>query len=341
VRTLVICPGRGSYGPRELGTLAKLAATERGEPAVAVAVTAVDAAREELELGSIRALDEAKSFTPEHAAAENASALIFGCSVADFRLFPENTEVCGLLGNSLGFYTALALSGALTLEDGAKLVVTMARLQTRLARGAQILYPLVDEEWRPVPERQRAIAQVVESGLAFPSIHLGGFAVLACADPATVPLPKLRQGGRDYPFVLEGHHGYHSPLVSEVARAAQNELELRFAAPRVHLVDGRGAIFTPWSAAPSEIAAYALGHQVREPFDFTGSLRTALRELAPEALVLLGPGESIGGAIGQVIVESRFAGINSKESFQERQRSEKPILYALGRADQRSRFLEG
>lgn len=340
MRVLVVAPGRGSYGPRELGTLGKLAAYEHSEPVLAAVVSAVDAAREELELGSIRALDDAKSFTPEHAAAENASALIFACSVADFRLFPENVEICGILGNSLGFYTALALSGALSLEDGAKLVVTMARLQTRFARGAQVLYPCVDEEWRPVPERQRAIARVIESGLAFPSIHLGGFAVLACADPATVPLPPLRQGGRDYPFVLEGHHGYHSPLVSEVARAAASELSsLGFAAPRLHLVDGRGAIFTPWSAAPSEIAAYALGYQVTEPFDFTASLRTALRELAPDALVLLGPGESIGGAIGQVIVESRFAGIDSKERFGERQRSEKPILYALGRPDQRASFL--
>lgn len=342
-RVLVVAPGRGSYGPRELGTLARAAAeSEKGEAAVARITAAIDAARG----GSLRELDERKTFTPDLLGPESANSLIFACSLLDFALFPEAPhgppyEVAGFIGNSLGFYTTLALSGALTLEDGARLVATMGRLQAKLARGQQLIYPWVDEEWRPVPERRAAIQAALESGAAFDSIRLGGFAILACEDARAVRLPPAKQGGRDYPFVLEGHHGYHSPLAAAVAEAASIELgDLAWRAPSAHLVDGRGAIFTPWSADPRELADYALAYQVREPFDFTAQLVTALRELAPDSIVLLGPGESIGGAIGQVIVQERFFGLESKAAFMERQRTA-PVLHALGRPDQRARFLNG
>ncbi len=184
---------------------------------------------------------------------------------------------------------------------------------------------------------RRALTEL--EGRAFPSIRLAGFEVLAFADDARSDLERAlgtaRSGGRDYPIALEGHHGYHSPLAQGVADRAREELaDLRFLAPRTHLVDGRGVLHTPWSADPRELASYTLGHQLVAPFDLTSALRVGLRELAPEAVILLGPGESIGGAIGQALVADRFFGIADKASFQTRQR-EKPVLYALGRAEQR------
>ncbi len=334
MRLLVVAPGRGSYGPREIGSLARIAnESDRGHVLEGVAAAFALAGGPD-----IHALDRGP-FSPEHLRPENASALIFAGSVLDFSLLPADATIAGVSGNSLGFYTALALSGALPLEEGARLVATMARLQAKLAKGEQLIYPWVDDEWRAVPARVEAIAAAIAAGKAFPSIHLGGFAVLAAPDARAVSLPTARQGGRDYPLVLEGHQGYHSPLAAPVALAAQAELDLPFAAPRVHLIDGRGAIFTPWSTDPDELALYALAHQVREPFDLTATLRTAARELAPDAFVLLGPGESIGGAIGQALVHERFQGLATKEAFMERQRSDKPVLYALGRADQRLALL--
>ncbi len=338
MRVLVVAPGRGSYGPRELGTLARAAReSERAEAEVARIASALDAVRGD----SIRALDGRAAWDPALLGPEHANSLIFACSLLDFALCFDRVEIAGLIGNSLGFYTTLALSGALSLEDGAKLVATMGRLQARHARGQQLIYPWVDDEWRPVPERRAAIHAAIESGIAFDSIRLGGFAILACEDARAVRLPSARQGGRDYPFVLEGHHGYHSKLAEAVVAPAARELSsLEWRAPRAHLVDGRGAVFSPWSTDGRALADYALGSQVREPFDFTAQLVTALRELAPDSIVLLGPGESMGGAIGQTIVQERFQGISSKQAFLERQKSAEPVLHALGRPDQRAKFLE-
>jgi acyl transferase domain-containing protein len=349
VRVLVIAPGRGSYGPTEVGALARLAQeSERGEAAVAEVAAAVDRARARHGLPSIREIDERRPFSSEiHGDAQNASALIFAGSLVDARLFPETLELAGVAGNSLGFYSALAISGVLSLEDAARLVVDVAALQAKHGRGGQLLFPVVDESWRPDPARAETVraAQRSLEGRAFPSIHLGGFEVLAFAEGARsdleAALGPARLSGRDYPFALEGHHGYHTPLVQEVASRAREQLaDLRFLRPRVHLVDGRGALHTPWSADPEALRAYTLGHQLTEPFDLSAALRVGLRELGPDAVVLLGPGESIGGAIGQAIVADRFFGVSDKERFQERQRGS-PVLYALGRAEQRARVLAG
>jgi len=181
----------------------------------------------------------------------------------------------------------------------------------------------------------------VAPGMVFPSIHLSGIEVVA-ADEGAVPallstLPRARLGGRDYPLVLEGHKGFHSPLAAEVAARARLLSGLGFRAPRFHLVDGRGAIHTPWSADPRALESYTLDHQLREPFDFHAALRVGLCELAPDAVVIFGPGE-MGGAVGRAVALERLFGVRDRESFLARQR-EAPLLYALGRMDQRRALL--
>ncbi|MBI3724559.1 hypothetical protein HY251_11485, partial [bacterium] len=158
-RALAVAPGRGSYGPSEVGWLSRVEReSERGRESVARVSAAVDRARARRGLGSIREVDETKPFSQEvHGTAENASALIFAGSCIDAELLPSGIALAGVLGNSLWFYSALEITAALSLEDAATLVVEMAALQTELARGTQLLYPVVSEEWTLAPERERAL----------------------------------------------------------------------------------------------------------------------------------------------------------------------------------------
>ena len=128
------------------------------------------------------------------------------------------------------------------------------------------------------------------------------------------------------------HGPYHTPLAGPVAAKARAQLaDLRFRAPRTTLVDGRGARFTPWSTDPAELAAYTLGAQVVELFDFTASVRVALREHAPDRLVCPGPGNTLGGVCGQILVEEGWRGIRSREDFDRLQAGEDPILVSMRR----------
>ena len=257
-RVAVVCPGRGSYTEKELGSL----------PAQHPWVARADALRARYELPPLSALDRAPRFSAaEHLRPANAAPLIWLVTLLDAQraLAEADTRAACVLGNSMGWYTALALAGALDFDDGFRLVQEMALLQEAERGGWQLLYPLVGDDWLPDPARAAAVraALAASAGGAYPSIHLGGYAVLAGGDAALVPvqreLPAIEQGRARYPLRLVGHGPYHTPLCAGVARAAAERLgDLAFRRPRLALVDGRGVRFSPWSTDPGELRAYTL-----------------------------------------------------------------------------------
>lgn len=100
------------------------------------------------------------------------------------------------------------------------------------------------------------------------------------------------------------------------------------------MIDGRGKVWESWATNPAELRQYTLDHQVRAPYDFSAGLEVALKEFQPEALILLGPGSTSGGAMGQVIAAENWQGISSKSDFTKRQKGENPFLLAMGREEQ-------
>jgi len=328
-RVAIVCPGRGSYTEASLGSL----------PDGDDRVHAAEAVRAELGLEPLLELDRAERFSPaRHLRPANASALIFLVSMLDAQpLFAEH-EVVAVAGNSMGWYTALALGGALSFADGFRLVQRMSLMQEEAGEGGQVIYPVVDEDWRPDPAKR----ELVDAALAahprdvFPSIHLGGYAVLAGTSQGVAALlkelPQATLGKTTYPFRLAQHGPYHTPLATPVSKRARRELaDLAFGRPRTTLVDGRGARFTPWSTDVAALADYTLGHQVDHTYDFTASLRVVLLEHAPDRVVLPGPGNSLGGVCAQVLVATGWRGIASRADFERVQDGDSPVLDSLRR----------
>lgn len=327
MRVVLVCPGRGSYGREQLKSL---------QPGPSVA--AADAFRASLGRPTPTEMDAAPSYVSRlHVAGENASILTATCTLAD-RDALRGVQVCGVIGNSMGWYTALAVAGALPLPDAFRLVETMGQYQADNVIGGQILYPLVDDAWRPLPspELDAALREIPDLHW---SIRLGGQAVLggstAALAAATARLPVRKIGDRDAPFQLPLHSAFHTPLLAETASRAQRDLaDLGWKAPDVPLIDGRGVIFRPRSADPVAIRDYTLGAQVVEPYDFTTSVRVALQELAPDRIVLLGPGGNLGGPVAHVLLAHRWRGLDSRETFA-RAQAEDPFLVAMARPEQR------
>lgn len=102
------------------------------------------------------------------------------------------------------------------------------------------------------------------------------------------------------------------------------------------MIDGRGAIWHPNQVDSNQLCQYTFGHQVVEPYDFSCSIRVGLREFNPDHIVLLGPGESLGGAIAHVLIREGFQGLKNKYDFMARQKSENPILISMNRSEQAS-----
>lgn len=350
-RVVLICPGRGTYTKSELGSFAKPAPGNIAAEIAAMVGYADDvrAARGDVTLSE---LDGATQFSARHVAGENAGALIFTATAADFvRIDRSRCDVVGVMGNSMGWYTALHVGGALGFDEGLRLADTMAAFQRGGPIGGQLIWPVVDDDWRidaaQVAEADAAIAEVVSGGAQGGwSIRLGGFAVLwgdhAGVRALLARLPKRRLGERDYPFQLQGHAAFHSPLLAGTSAKAVADLgDLQIGVPSVPLIDGRGRVWNPLWSDPAELLAYTLTTQVTQAFHFTNAVRVALREFAPDHLVLLGPGDTLGGAIAHVLIAERWRGIDSKAAFQGGQKGEAPFLIAMARAAQAARVSAG
>jgi acyl transferase domain-containing protein len=337
LRALVLCPGRGSYGRESLGQLQALPPG----PARDV-VDAFDAARGARGLPTTRALDAEPALRPAlHAAGEHASALTAACSLADVaQIDPARFEIVGVCGNSMGWYTALTAGGALPLADGVQLIETFGGWQRDNVIGGQVLLPLTDEEWRPEPWRLDRVNDLVQR---IPDLHwsirLGGQAVLGGTEAALAALsaavPAEERAGVRFPLRLPLHSAFHTPLMAATAEKAQALRPLGWRAPAVTLIDGQGSVWSPRSADPGALAAWTLGPQVDQTFDFTTMLRVALGELAPEVIILPGPGANLGSAVAQVMIGLGWQGLRDRQAFLRRQ-AERPLVLSMGRPDQRA-----
>lgn len=332
-RALIVLPGRGSYGRDSLGSLAGMDSR---------ALDTFDQLRASLGRPTVRELDAASGYQSSlHVAGENASILTAGVSLADLEaLDPDRVRPVVVVGNSMGWYTALGYAGALSIEDAGRLIETMGSYQAGNVIGGQILTPLVGEDWRADGAR---IAAVQAALAAIPDLHesirLGGQAVLGGTDAAlaaaTEALPKVQLGTASFPMRLPLHSAFHTPLMAATSARARRELaDLGWRPPRLPLVDGAGRIWRPVHADSAGLRDYTLGAQVVEPFDLGLALRVALREYAPELIVLPGPGSNLGGAIAQTLIAEGWSGLVNREQFIARQ-SDAPVLIALRRPDQR------
>ncbi|MEH7830078.1 ACP S-malonyltransferase [Gemmobacter denitrificans] len=333
---VVICPGRGTYTKTELGYLKRHFRD-------AALMADFDARRRVAGQDTLTDLDGAATYSvSRHTRGDNASALIYASTLADFRSL-QGVEVVAVTGNSMGWYSTLACAGALTAEGGFEVVNTMGTLMQERLIGGQLIYPFVDENWQPDPVKKADLLALVAGipGLAL-SIDLGGMLVLAGEEPAlkafeaAVPVVQGR-----FPMRLANHAAFHTALQAPVAEAGRARLQPGlFGQPELPMIDGRGHVWWPGACDLAALWDYTLGHQVVEAYDFTKAIAHAAREFAPDLFIITGPGTTLGGAVAQSLILANWHGMGSKTDFQSLQNAA-PFLVSMGMEDQRRLVTKG
>jgi len=342
-RVVVVCPGRGSYTKETLGYL-----KQHGRH-IDNFIKDLDERRKAINEPTITELDSATAFkTNVHTKGEHASPLIYSCAYADFLAIDRNRfEIVAVAGNSMGWYLTLAFAGALDGASGFSVVNTMGSMMKNEVIGGQVIYPICNEDWVIDSERQ----DVVESTVAeinalkdhevYPSIYLGGYIVLGGNKEGINALLKQLPKVEDYPFQLINHAAFHTPLLESTSAEAFARLPVSlFKKPDLPMIDGRGHIWQPYSTHLPDLYSYTFGHQVIAPYDFSKSIEVALKEFVPDLLILLGPGSTLGGSLGQILIQNDWCGLKSKADFTQRQQS-RPLLISMGRPEQRQLVVVG
>lgn len=343
-RAVVVCPGRGTYNRTELGYLHNYHADKLGM------VAEFDKKRAAKGLTLIKDLDGAKAFkSREHLRAENAAPLIYSCAYSDFQAINRDEyEIVAVTGNSMGWYIALACAGALDANRGFDLVSGMGELTQGDDLGGQLIYPLTDENWLPRAENRAAIDALVNDDSVAPedrlywSIEYGGYAVLAGSDVAVKrameQLPPLE--GR-YPMALPGHNAFHTELMNGSSdKAFAHFAPDFFSKPSIPLIDGDGHIWHPTGTQPEALRQYTLYNQVTKTYFFSKAIEVALKEFAPDVLILMGPGSTMGGAVAQAMIEIGWNDLEDKADFIARQKDD-PFVLAMGMEAQRQLAVKG
>ena len=335
---VIICPGRGTYNKEELGYLTRF---HHNKSAL---IRTIDEYRQQQGQATISELDQSPKYNmARHTAGENASPLIYGCAMGDIQsIDQEKYDILAITGNSMGWYIALAGAGALAPNPAIELINTMGSMMKDTLIGGQILYPVVDDDWLPCPQRLAQLESAVARVKAqpdcevFDSIYLGGFRVLGANKPGLKALEKALPPIDDrFPMALYNHAAFHTPLLDGISQQAKNQLsEDLFTVPHTPLIDGRGHIWYPESTQTQALWDYTLGHQVNRAYDFSKAIEVAVKEFAPDKLIIPGPGTTLGGATAQCLIQHNWHNIGNKQQFIDRQKQD-PMILSMGMEEQR------
>lgn len=335
---LVVCPGRGTYNAAELGYLKTHHADKTGM------VAKLDALRRAEGQTPISELDAAEKYAPSvHMTGDNASLLIYACALGDFAAIDrERYDIVAVTGNSMGWYLALACAGVLDLEAGGRLVNNMGGIMHRDGTGGQIVWPIVDADWRTDPAKEALASDLLAEARQHSdlnisvSIRLGGMIVFAADEAGLRWLGERLPKDDRFPMRLMHHAAFHSALLDHIvpiARTANPDLDFRSGG--IPLIDGQGRVWSPKAFEPEAIYDYTLGAQLNRTYDFTRAVQVAAAEFAPDKIIVLGPGTTMGAPTAQSLIASGWRGLSGKADFQERQASD-PLILSMGIAEQRA-----
>ena len=341
-KVVVICPGRGTYNKEELGYLQRLHADKTE------IITLIDEFRDRQGQMSVSELDGMENYSMRvHTAGENASALIYACALADYHAINKDQfDVVAVTGNSMGWYIALAVAGALAPEQAIELINTMGSMMSEGVIGGQMIYPIINDDWQIDPVREQQVLQSLaqanqQQGCeVYLSINLGGYLVFGGNKAGLLALEKLLPELQDrYPMNLFNHGAFHTPLLNEVSQQAKSLMSVdMFKAPNIPLIDGLGQVWQPYSCDVEHLYDYTLGSQVVAPYNFSKAIEVAIKEFAPDKLIILGPGATLGGAVAQGLISHQWQNLQSKADFIAKQKQE-PFILAMGLAEQRKQVV--
>lgn len=335
---VVICPGRGTYNKEELGYLSRFHSDK------VEMISIIDNYRLSQNQPLISELDAEPNYQMrKHTAGENASALIYGCALADYHSIDlEQYDIVAVTGNSMGWYIALAVAGALSPENSIALINTMGSMMSNGVIGGQLIYPIVDENWIIDQTIQQSVMEKVaqvnqdKDNEVYLSINLGGYLVFGGNKSGLKALEQSLPLVQDrYPMNLFNHAAFHTPLMDNISIQAKSMLKSgQFVAPNIPLIDGLGNIWQPYSTDIENLYHYTLATQVTKMYDFSKAVEVAIKEFAPDKLIILGPGSTLGGSVAQNLIKHKWLGMETKSDFISQQK-EDPFVLAMGLAEQR------
>lgn len=241
---------------------------------------------------------------------------ILTTGIAYLRALEERVSVSPkfVAGHSLGEYTALVASGALSFQDAVRLVNARGRfMQEAVPEGkggmAAVLGLSADEV------RDACSAAQVETGLVVAPANLNSpVQTVVAGDVAAVELActRARQAGAKRTIPLQVSAPFHCALMKPAAEKLAVELS------RVQFADSKPPVVTNVEAKPNSDgtrSAELLERQVMAPVRFTEMI-ASMEALGVTRFLELGPGRVLSGLVARIARRLERCTIGSLGDFE-------------------------
>lgn len=212
-------------------------------------------------------------------------------------------EPVAVAGHSLGEFSALVVAGALSFEDGLRLV---AKRAVAMQRACEIEQGTMAAVLRLPDETIEQVCQSVDGVVVAANYNCPGQLVISGAvDAVNEACAKLKEAGARRALVLPVGGAFHSPLMEPARQELAEAIEAAsFATPICPIyqnVDGRP------HTSPEEIKANLVA-QLTAPVRWTQIVENMMED-GIISFVELGPGNVLQGLISKIsptaMVESR------------------------------------
>jgi [acyl-carrier-protein] S-malonyltransferase len=239
---------------------------------------------------------------------QNAQLALYTCGLAAFRCLPDSVKVEAVAGHSVGEYAALAASGALTVEDSARLVKVRGDLMAKSGEtwpGTMAAVLGLDRDLlQAACDSAEGIVVIANDNCPGQLVISGEVSAVEAAGE------KAKELGAKRVLPLNVSGAFHSPLMEAPAIEMGKALrEASWSRPAI-------TVYANVTASPLDgDYATTLERQLLKAVRWTESVRHMVRD-GVDTFIECGVGEVLSGLIRRTDKEVRTLQVNDPASLE-------------------------
>lgn len=214
-------------------------------------------------------------------------------------------------GLSLGEYTALINSGAISFEDGIKIVKKRGEFMQELApKGEWLMAAVLGLEAEKVEE----VCKNVKSGFVVPANYncTGQIAISGDADGVNEASELAKEAGARKVAILKTGGPFHTEKLQEASNKLKQELEkIDIVTPNIEVIKNIDA--SPYKSEDNMVDI--LANHVTHPVRFSESIEYMIKN-GVDTFIEIGPGKTLTGFVKRVSRDVKLININSVETLE-------------------------
>lgn len=243
---------------------------------------------------------------------QNTQIAILTMSLAILEILKkQNIKAEVSIGLSLGEYTALIYSGALSFEDGIKIVQKRGELMQNLCpKGDWSMAAILGLD----EEKIKEVCNNITTGFVAPAnYNCTGQIVISGEKQAVLEaIDKCKQEGAKKAIELKTSGPFHTCKLIEASEALKKELEQikinDFQTKVIKNIDGK-------SYEPKDNVKEILANHIINPVKFANGLQEMI-DMGIDTFIEIGPGKTLSGFVKRTNKDVKVLNINDLESLE-------------------------